>query len=143
MPQGEGLQGCITSIGRGAENICPKNMSTVFILCVLTCDSSALCEWISLESLVTDTYGDVASHPACGMDATKTGARVHTSLIFASQLSWTVIVENTFRTAVWRTANHIRLAGAVTAIPLSSWKIRVWTTWVGVAGIFLYNWLHS
>ena len=96
-----------------------------------------------MVSLVTDTYGDVASHPACGMDATKTRARVNTSLILASQFSWTIIVENTLRTAVWRTANHIRLAGAVTAIPLSSWRIRVWATGVGVAGIFFNNWFDS
>ena len=94
-------------------------------------------------TLVTDTNGDVASHPACGMVATETGARIHTFLVFASKLRGAVIVEHTLRTAVWRTANHIRLAGAVTAIPLSSWRIRVWATGVGVAGIFLYNWLHS
>ena len=102
-----------------------------------------MCEGISLISLVTDTYGDVTSHPACGMDATQARARVHTFLVFAGQLCWTVIVENTLRAAVWRTANHIWLAGAVTAIPLSSWRIRVWATWVGVARIFLYNWFHS
>ena len=94
-------------------------------------------------TLVTDTNGDVASHPACGMVATETGAGVHTFLVFASKLRGTVIVENTLWMTVWRTANHIRLAGAVTAIPLSSWRIRVWATGVGVAGIFLYNWLHS
>ena len=94
-------------------------------------------------TLVTDAYGDVASHPACGMVATETGAGVHTFLVFASKLRGAVIVEHTLRTAVWRTANHIRLAGAVTAIPLFSWRIRVWATGVGVAGIFLYNWLHS
>ena len=94
-------------------------------------------------SLVTDTYGDVTSHPACGMDATQARARVHTPLVFTGQLGWTVIVEYTLRMAVWRIANHVWLAGAVTAIPLSSWRIRVWATWVGVAGIFLYNWFHS
>ena len=94
-------------------------------------------------TLVTDTNGDVASHPACGMVATETGARIQTLLVFASKLRGAVIVEHTLRTAVWRTANHIRLAGAVTAIPLFSWRIRVWATGVGVAGIFLYNWLHS
>ena len=94
-------------------------------------------------TLVTDAYRDVASHPACGMVATETGARIHTFLVFASKLRGAVIVEHTLRTAVWRTANHIRLAGAVTAIPLFSWRIRVWATGVGVAGIFFNNWFDS
>ena len=94
-------------------------------------------------ALVTDTYRDVASHPACGMVAAQTRARVHTPLIFASKLRGAVIVENTLRMTVWRTANHVRLAGAITAIPLSSWRIRVWATGVGVAGIFFNNWFDS
>ena len=94
-------------------------------------------------ALVTDTYGDVASHPACGMVAAQTRAGIHTFLVFASKLSWAVTVENTLRMTVWRTANHVRLAGAITAIPLSSWRIRVWATGVGVAGIFFNNWFDS
>ena len=94
-------------------------------------------------ALVTDTYGDVASHPACGMVAAQTRARVHTPLVFASKLRGAVIVENTLWMTVWRTANHVRLAGAITAIPLSSWRIRVWATGVGVAGIFFNNWFDS
>ena len=93
----------------GAE-LKPYVVKKILLLCFLTCYASTLCERISLVSFVTDTYGDVASHPACGMDATKTGAWVHTSLIFASQLSWTVIVEYTLRMAAWRTANHVGLA---------------------------------
>ena len=77
------------------------------------------------------------------MDATEPRARVQTFLVFASQLCWTVIVKDTLRMAVRRTANHIRLAGAVTVIPLSSWGIRIWSTGVGVAGILLYNWFNS
>jgi hypothetical protein len=59
------------------------NRKFVFSYFVLTCDASTLCEGVSLIALVTDTYGDVASHPTRGMDATQTRARIHTFLIFA------------------------------------------------------------
>ena len=94
-------------------------------------------------ALVTDADRNMVSHPACGMDATQTRAGVNTSLTFTSKLDGAVVVENALRAAVWRTADHVWLAGAVTAIPLSSWRIRVWATRVGVAGVFLYNWRHS
>ena len=59
------------------------NRKFLFLYFFLTCDASTLGEGVSLIALVTDTYGDVASHPACGMDATQTRARIHTFLIFA------------------------------------------------------------
>ena len=127
-------------MGRGAE----RGKSSIFLfLIILTCDASTLREGISLVSLITDANWNMVPNPACCMDATQPRARVQTFLVFASQLCWTVIVKDTLRMAVRRTANHIRLAGAVTAIPLSSWRIRVWATRVGVAGVFLYNWRHS
>ena len=140
MPQGEGLQGWITSMGRGAE----RGKSSIFLfLIILTCDASTLREGISLVSLITDANWNMVPNPTCCMDATQPRARVKTFLVFASQRCWTVIVKDALRMAVWGTANHIWLAGAVTAIPLSSWGIRIWSTWVGVAGVLLYNWLNS
>ena len=140
MPQGEGLQGRITSIGRGAE----RGKSSIFLfLIILTCDASTLREGISLVSLITDANWNMVPNPTCCMDATQPRARVKTFLVFASQRCWTVIVKDALRMAVWGTANHIWLAGAVTAIPLSSWRIRVWATRIGVAGIFFNNWFNS
>ena len=96
-----------------------------------------------MVALVTDADRNMISHPACGMDATQTRAGVNTSLTFTSKLDGAVVVENALRAAVWRTADHVWLAGAVTAIPLSSWGIRIWSTGVGVAGVLLYNWFNS
>ena len=134
------MQGWITSIGRGAE----RGKSSIFLfLIILTCEASTLREGISLVSLIADANWNMVPNPACCMDATQPRARVNTLLIFTRQFCWAVIVEDTLRMAVWRTANHIWLAGAVTAIPLSSWGIRIWSTGVGVAGVFFNDWFNS
>ena len=78
-----------------------------------------------MVALVTDADRNMVSHPACGMDATQTRAGVNTSLTLTSKLDGAVVVENALRAAVWWGTNHIGLAGAVTAITISSWRVRV------------------
>ena len=85
----------------------------------------------------------MVSNPTQSIDATKTRTRIYTLLIFAGQLRGTVIVENALRFAIWRRANHSRLASAVTPLSVASRRVSIRATRVGVAGVFFYNWFNS
>ena len=55
------------------------------------------------------------SHNTVGISATETGAGVNTFLIFASFVSGTVNIVETFWSAVWRKPSHARQTGTVTS----------------------------
>lgn len=127
---------CVELLKVYIKYFCRKNV-------ILTCDQSALGEGISLVSPVADTYWNVVPDTTGCIDATEARTGIHTSLASTGLVSWTVNVYNALRAAVWRRTSHIWLTGAVTAVSISSWRISIWTTGVGVAGVFFYNCFYS
>ena len=81
--------------------------------------------------------------PAVGVDTTKAGTRVHTLLQPAHQVGGTVLVENTFRSTVGRASSHAWQAGTVATVSISSWRVSIRSTGVGITRILLYDRLNN
>ena len=95
-----------------------------------------------MVSLVADTNRHMVPDPAVGIDATKTRARILTFSRDASQLLGAVRVDDTFRAAVGRGADHLGHARATTLTTNIPWRECVWSTWVGIARVLLNNRLN-
>ena len=95
-----------------------------------------------MVSLVADTNRHMVPDPAVGIDATKTRARILTFSRDAGQLLGAVRVDDTFRAAVGRGADHLGHARATTLTTNIPWRECVWSTWVGIARVLLNNRLN-
>ena len=95
-----------------------------------------------MVSLVADTNRNMVPDPAVGIDATKTRARILTFSRDAGQLLGAVRVDDTFRAAVGRGADHLGHARATTLTTNIPWRECVWSAWVGIARVLLNHRLN-
>ena len=91
---------------------------------------------------MTDTIRIVISHNTVSISPTETGAGVNTLLIFASFVSGTVDIVETFWSAVGREPSHAGQAGTVTSGVPPDWRIGIRTTGVRLAGILGLHWQY-
>ena len=90
---------------------------------------------ISNKTILTNTIGIMISHNTVGIPATETGAGVNTLLIFASSVSGTVNIVETFWPAVGRKPSHAGKTRAVTSCVPPYWGTGIRTAGVWLAGI--------
>ena len=88
---------------------------------------------------MTDTVRIVISHNTVSISPTETGAGVNTLLIFASFVSGTVDIVETFWSAVGREPSHAGQAGTVTSGVPPDWRIGIRTTGVWLTGIICFH----
>ena len=105
----------------------------------LTAWSVTLSKRIAYESLVADTLRNMVPHPAVGIDATKTRAWILALSGDARSVCGAVCIDQTLRSAIGWASNHLRQAGALTAVSNLPRRIAVWTTRVGVTGIIRHH----
>ena len=79
------------------------------------------------------------SHNTVGISATQAGAGVNAFLIFASSVSRTVDIVETFWPAVGRKPSHAGQAGAVTSCVPPGGRIGIRTTGVWLTGIICFH----
>ena len=106
-------------------------------------NSIASIEGISLVSLVADTNGHMVPDPAVGIDATEARAGILALSGDASKFLGAVGVDNTLRSAVRRRSDHFSHACAATIPPIISGRQAVWTTRIGITGVFLNHRLNG
>jgi hypothetical protein len=82
-------------------------------------------------------------HPAVGIHTTEARTGVLAFSVDARSVCGAVCIDQTLRSAIGWASNHLRQAGALTAVSNLPRRIAVWTTRVGVTGIIChhrFNW---
>ena len=85
----------------------------------------------------------MVSNSAVGIGTTQPGTRVLALLVDAGLVRRALGIDDALWPAVWRGANHLRQAGALTTFTNGSGRIAVGSAWVRVARIDCLNWLNS
>ena len=102
---------------------------------MLTWRSSTPAEWVANVALVAYADGHMVADAAVGIDSTETRTGVLALATDASLVRGAVRVDHTLRATVWRGPNHFRQTRAATLAANISWRVGVWSTGVGVAGV--------
>ena len=105
----------------------------------LTAWSVTLSKRISYESLVAATLRNMVPHPAVCIHTTEARTGVLAFSVDARSVCGAVCIDQTLRSAIGWASNHLRQAGALTAISNLPRRIAVWTTWVGVTWIICHH----
>ena len=104
--------------------------------------SSALAEGVTNVALIADADGHMVADAAVGIDSTETRTGVLALATDASLVRGAVRVDHTLGAAVGRGPYHFRQTRAATLAANISWRVGVWSTGVGVAGVG-DNWLNG
>lgn len=101
----------------------------------LTGGEPALSEGVSLVPLITDTERNVVPHSAVRPSATETRAGVQTFPGDTGKLRFTVRVEDTLRSTVWRRTQHVWQTGALAPVSYHSRESCIRSAGVGITRI--------
>ena len=138
IPHGEGLQGCMTSIGLGVAIIHSFSFKMSSICITLTWWPITLSKWITYVPRDTNANWIMVPNIAFCIDTTKSWTRILTFPVDACFVYWAVSIYCTFWSTVWWWTNHFRQTRALTSIPYISRWVGIGSTWIGITWIICF-----
>ena len=82
-------------------------------------------------------------YSAVSIHSTYSRTWVHTLLLPAGLVSWTILVDLTFRSTVGWGSKHAGSTGTITSISIISWRVGIAATRIGITRIIFFRGNHS